>query len=77
MPADLQTTKLHMGFCVARIMHSTRRTCRQFEGKMYELQGYVQNMAQSTKRMQQLTKSKQTTERPARKEGNVSVASDL
>jgi hypothetical protein len=32
-----------------------------------KLQGYVHNMAQSTKHRQQLTRSKQTTERPARK----------
>jgi hypothetical protein len=35
--------------------------------KESKLQDYVHNMAQTTKCMQQLTKSKQTTKRPARK----------
>jgi hypothetical protein len=38
------------------------------EGEMSDkLQGYVHKMAQSTKHRHQLTKSKRTTERPARK----------
>jgi hypothetical protein len=39
---------------------------KTLDGK-WKLHGYVHNMAQATNRMQSLTRSKQTTERPARK----------
>jgi hypothetical protein len=53
--------------CVGSIMAHVVNVNIELQNIVCKLQGYVHNMAQSTKHRQQLTRNKQETERPARK----------